>query len=190
MNLVRFAARSLFAGYFIADGIQAVSKPSETAPEAEAFTDKAVPLIQRILPSSYSSSVPEEAETWVRATGALKVVGGIMFATGIGRRLGAFFLAGASVLDIAVAWPSKDADKQDAKAGRAQALKHGALLGAAVLATKDLQGKPSLAWRAEQKSKQAGRQAAELGQKAGKVSRKAKKRAKKKAKKLANKVSR
>ena len=190
MNLVRFAARSLFAGYFISDGIRAVSQPAERAPEAEGFTDKFVPLVQRALPSSYSSSVPEEAETWVRATGAAKVVGGVMFATGIGRRLGAVLLAGASILDIAVAWPAKDADQETKKAGRALALKHAALFGAAVLASQDLQGKPSLTWRADQKARHAQRQASELGEKAGKMTRRAKKKAKKQAKKLAKKAQR
>lgn len=174
----------MFASYFILDGVKAATKPSESAPEAEAFTEKVVPLVQRAVPASYSSSVPEEAETWVRIGGIAKVVGGLMFATGIGRRLGALLIAKASILDIVVAWPGKDLPHDERKTQQKEALKHVALLGGALLATQDLQGRPSIGWRAQQKSKLAQKQAHELGEKAGKMTRKAKKRAKKMAKEI------
>lgn len=182
MSLLRFVARSLFASHFIADGLRAATKPNETADEAEAFVDKAAPLVQRVVPASYSSSVPEEAETWVRISGVVKVVGGVMFATGIGRRLGALLLAKACVLDVAIAWPHKDSPQEEKKAAQKNVLKHLALLGGAVLATQDLQGKPSVGWRAEQRSKAAAKHASELGDRVGKVSKKARKRARKLAK--------
>ncbi len=53
--------------------------------------------------------MPEKAETWVRLSGAAQIVGGAMYATGIGRRLGALLLAKASVLNLAIALPDKDA---------------------------------------------------------------------------------
>lgn len=174
----------MFASYYIVDGIKAATKPSETAPEAEAFTKKAVPLVQRIAPASYSSSIPESAETWVRLSGIVKVVGGAMFALGIGRRLGAFLLAKATVMDIAMAWPSKDAPADERKTAQKEALKHVALLGGALLAARDLQGRPSLGWRAEQKSKLAARQAHELGERAGKMTKRAKRRASRLAKEI------
>ena len=186
MSLVRFVARSLFASYFIVDGLRAATKPDESAPEAEAFVHKAAPMVQRVVPASYSSSVPESAATWVRVGGIVKVVGGVMFATGIGRRLGAFMLVKASILDVAIAWPAKDTAHDERKSGQKQALKHLALLGGALLASQDLQGKPSVGWRAEQRSKAAAKHAAELGGKVGKASKKAKKR----ARKLAREVTR
>lgn len=182
MSLLRFVARSLFASYFIVDGLRAATKPTETAPEAEAFVEKAVPLVQRIVPAPYSSSVPEDATQWVRISGAAKVLGGVMFATGVGRRLGAVLLAKACVLDVAIAWPAKDAPHDERKSAQKGALRHLALLGGALLASQDLQGKPSVGWRAEQKSKVAAKQASELGDKVGKMSKKAKKRARKLAK--------
>lgn len=179
MSLLRFLGRSLFASAFIADGVKKVSSPAAFAPEAEAFTSKVSPMIQRALPAEYSSRIPEESETWVRLAGALQVAGGAMFATGIFRRLGAFLLIPAGVLNVAIAWPAKDASAEAKKEARSRALTQAALLGAAIVATQDLQGKPGLGWRAEHGAKA-------LGNKAGKLSAKAQKRAEK-AVKLANK---
>ena len=50
MSLVRFAARSLFGSWFIADGIEAFRKTDELASKAEGATEKAVPLV----PVSYT----------------------------------------------------------------------------------------------------------------------------------------
>ncbi len=193
MSLVRLAARTLFAGFFIADGVDALRKAPELAPDAESATKKAVPLLQRALPSSYSSSVPEEPETWVRIGGGLKVAGGVLFATGIGRRLGAAMLVPATLLDVAVAAPAKDASQDERKDARREMLVRGALLGGALLGAMDLQGRPSLGWRAEQRRKVAAKHAAELSDRTGKMTRKARKQARKaakRAKKQAKKATR
>ena len=147
MRLLRFLARSLFASAFVADGVRKVTSPAELAPEAEAFTARVTPFVQRVVPSGYSSHVPDQAESWVRICGAVEVVGGVMFATGIGRRLGACLLAKASILNIAVALPEQDADPDEKQARRPEVLKNVALLGASLLATQDLQGRPSASWR-------------------------------------------
>ena len=147
MSLLRFLARSLFASAFVADGVRKVTSPAELAPEAEAFTSRVTPIVQRVVPSSYSSHVPDRAESWVRICGAVEVAGGVMFATGIGRRIGACLLAKASILNIAVALPEKNADTDEKQARRPEGLKNVALLGASLLATQDLQGRPSVSWR-------------------------------------------
>lgn len=189
MSLLRFVARSMFSSYFVVDGVAAITRPEARAAEAEGFTDKAVPLVQRAVPASYSSSVPEQAETWVRLAGVGKVLGGVMFATGIGRRLGAGLLAAASILDVAVAWPSEDLPKEAQKEARSNALKHVALLGAAVIATQDLQGRPSLGWRAEQRAKLASKRAEQIGDKAGKKAQQLSKKASKQAKQANKQLS-
>lgn len=197
MSLIRFAARSMFAGHFISSGLSAVRNPDETAASAESFTDKAVPLVQRVVPAQYSSSVPEQAATWVRIGGLLKIVGGAMFATGIGRRLGAMFLVPGALLDVAVAWPGKDASTQEKREARQHALTNVALLGGAILATRDLHGQPSLAWRAEHKRQLAAKQAGVVADKAQAMSARARKKArkqvkaaKKQARKMAKQVQR
>lgn len=188
MSLMRFLARSLFASYFVAEGVKAVTKPAEIAPDAEAFTSKVTPLIQRAVPADLSSYVPEKAETWVRVVGVAQIAGGAMFATGIGRRLGALLLTKASILNVAIALPGKDAPKAAKDAARPDVLRGVALLGASLLAVQDTQGKPSLAWRADHAAKATEKKAAALGEDVSKSARSAAKRTEKKAKKLAKKA--
>lgn len=187
MSFLRFIARSLVASAFIVDGVQKVRHPEESAQDAERFTSVVTPVVQRAVPASYSSWVPEEAGTWVRAAGGAEIVGGVMFATGIGRRLGAALLAKASILNVTMALPGKDASKAEKQAARPEILTNLALLGSTVLAVGDLQGKPSLLWRAEQGAERAGRKLTseqeELRSKAKKKAQKAGKKAKKAAKK-------
>ena len=166
MSLLRFLARSLFASAFVADGVRKVTSPAELAPEAEAFTARVTPFVQRVVPSGYSSHVPDRAESWVRICGAVEVVGGAMFATGIGRRIGACLLAKASILNIAVALPEKDADPDEKQARRPEVLKNVALLGASLLATQDLQGRPSASWRRRDASHKLRRMKARAAKKA------------------------
>lgn len=184
MSLLRFLARSLFASAFVIDGVKKVKNPSASAPEAEAFTAKVVPLLQRVVPAPYSSSIPESTETWVRLGGAAEVAGGVMFATGLGRRVGALLLAKASVLNLAIALPEKDASKADKDAARPQVLTHLALLGAAVLSARDTQGQPSLSWRAEQTAKAADKKLSHVGDDLSRKAKKAAKRADKKTDEL------
>ena len=146
MSLLRFLARSLFASAFVADGVRKVTSPTELAPEAEAFTSRIAPVVQR-----------DRAESWVRICGAAEVVGGVMFATGIGRRIGALLLAKASILNIAMSLPEKGADPDEKQARRPEVLKNTALLGASILATQDLQGRPSASWRRRNVSRRGRR---------------------------------
>lgn len=180
MSLLRFLSRSLFASAFIADGVKKLSKPSESAPEAEAFTERVVPLLQRVIPAPYASSIPESTETWVRLGGAAEVAGGVMFATGLGRRLGAVLLAKSTILNLAIALPSKGASKEERDTARPQVWTNIALLGATLIAARDLQGRPSLSWRAEQTVKSVDKKISDAGDD---LSRKAKKAAKKADKK-------
>ncbi len=180
MSLLRFVARSLFASAFVVDGVKKVSKPSECAAEAEAFTEKVVPMLQRVVPAPYSSSIPESSETWVRVSGAAQIAGGLMFATGLGRRLGAMLLAKSSILNLAIALPAKDASRDEKAAARPAVLTSLALLGASMLAARDTQGQPSLGWRAEHTAKVAEKKISGAGDDVAGSARKALKKADKK----------
>lgn len=186
MSFLRFLSRAAFASAFIVDGIGKVTKPAESAPEAEAFTERVAPLIQRVVPAEYSSHVPDKAETWVRLGGAAQIVGGAMFATGIGRRLGALLLAKASILNTAIALPAKGASAAEKSLARPAVLSNIALLGASVLATQDLQGRPSLSWRAghaaDKAEKKVSATTEQLSKKAGKAAKRAEKHAQRLAK--------
>ena len=188
MSLLRFVARSLFASYFIAEGVKAVTKPAESAPDAEAFTSTVAPLLQRVVPADVASYVPEKAETWVRISGIAQIAGGAMFATGLGRRIGALLLAKASVLNLAIAMPGKDATKVAKEAARPEVLRNAALLGASLLAAQDTQGKPGLAWRAEHAAKVTGKKSAEITDDVSWAARRAATKAEREAKRLSKKA--
>ncbi|MCC2593083.1 DoxX family protein [Tessaracoccus sp. OS52] len=188
MSFLRFIARSLVASTFIADGINKVRNPGESAADAEDFTNRLTPLVQRVAPAGYSSWVPDNAESWVKATGALQVAGGVMFATGIGRRLGALLLAKASILDIAIALPSKDASKAERQAARPEVLTKAALLGSALLAARDTQGKPGLSWRAGHTIEKVEKKASHASEELTGRARKAAKRARKEADQIAKRA--
>ena len=56
-------------------------------------------------------------------------------------------------MNIAVALPEKDSDPDEKQARRPEVLKNVALLGASLLATQDLQGRPSASWRRKNASR-------------------------------------
>lgn len=159
MSLLRFLARSLFASAFIADGVRKVTRSADVAPEAEKFTSTVAPVVQRVVPARYSSYVPELPETWVKLCGVAEIAGGAMFATGIGRRAGAVLLTGAGIMDVFIALPDKDSVKEEKLQQRPDLLRRLALVGAGMLAARDLQGQPSLKWRRKHIAKQAKRAA-------------------------------
>lgn len=195
MSLLRFAARTMFASYFIADGVKGLRDAEDLAPRAEKFTGAVAPTIQRVLPSEMAPYVPDQAKTWVRISSGAQVAGGLMFATGFGRRLGALLLTKASILNLAMALPSREDPKQERLEQLPEVLANAALLGGALLQTLDLEGKPSLSWQAEHAAKsveQRGKRAStRLNRKASKAAKKASREAKrirKQAKAKANEL--
>ena len=94
---------------------------------------------------SLAGYVPDDTKTLVRASGVAQVVGGLMLATGIGRRLGATVLGLSMVPHVLASRPSKAASITEREISKAQLLRNVALLGGAILASLD---KPSLAWLA------------------------------------------
>lgn len=187
MSLTRFVARSLFASYYIVDGASSVANPAARAADVAPLTEKVTPLVQRAVPPSYSSHVPDSPESWVRVSGVAKVIGGLLFATGLGRRFGAALLTGAAAFDLASSLPKS---AQDAKLALPELLRDGALLGAAVIATQDLQGKPSLAWRTQHAVKAADKKVDQISGEASRKARKASRKVQRKAKSLSRSAKR
>lgn len=154
MSLLRFVGRALFSSYFIADGYQLLTRPDQNADQLAPAVDRVVPLVQSVLPPDTADRLPEDARTWTRLFGLAQVVGGVAYATGIGRRLGAVLLTAATLPRLLAAASDRDTAGLFAQA---------ALLGAGVVATQDTNGRPSLAWRASQSRKALERQAAASG---------------------------
>ena len=94
--------------------------------------------------------VPENTVTLVRINGVAQVVGGFALATGKGRRLGALLLAGSLVPSTIAKYPFwKVQDPEERAQDRNHFLKNVSLLGGVLIASRDTEGKPSLAWRAQ-----------------------------------------
>ena len=150
MTLLRAAARTMLASYFVVSGVKAVKDPGPLAPAAEPLADRFVPLVKQYAPAQVANVVPEDAVTLVRVNGAAQILGGLALATGKGRRLGALLLA-ASIMPSTVAkhpfWTRTDPDEK--ALDRAHFLKNVSLLGGVLLASVDTEGKPSLSYRAQ-----------------------------------------
>lgn len=148
MNLTRAAGRTMLASFFVVNGAKAATKPDALVADAEPIVRKVVPLVQQVAPPSVANYVPEETKTLVRATGVAQVLGGLGLATGLGRRLSAGLLGASMVPHVLASCPAKGATAEEKAAARSVMLRNVALLGAAMIASQDTQGKPSLGYRA------------------------------------------
>ncbi len=172
MTLLRAAARTMLASYFIASGIKAIRDPDPLVPAAEPVVDKIVPLAKQYAPDQVAGAIPEDTATLVRVNGALQVAGGLALATGKGRRLGAFLLAGSLIPNTIAKHPFwTQTDPEERAEERNAFLKNVSLLGGVILAARDTEGKPGIAWRAQTGSqrlaKKADKASAKLAKKAG-----------------------
>lgn len=166
MSLLSFAGRVLFSAYFVADGYKLLTKPDQNAELIAPALDRVVPAVQSILPPDAADRVPEDLRTWTRILGITQIVGGVAYATGIGRRPGALALAAASLPGLIGAASESD---------RSGVLARAALVGAAVVGTQDTAGRPSLAWRAEQSRRAVEQRTAATKKAAGKQTKRTRK---------------
>lgn len=167
MTLLRAAARTLLASYFVVSGVKAVKDPDSLVPAAQPIADKVVPLVKDYAPDAVAKYIPEDAATLIRINGALQLAGGFALATGKGRRLGALLLA-ASLVPSTIAkhpfWTREDPEEE--AVDKAHFLKNASLLGGVLLAAGDTEGKPSLAWRARRGSEALARDTKKSSKKA------------------------
>ncbi|HET9648529.1 MAG TPA: DoxX family membrane protein [Microlunatus sp.] len=169
MSLIRAAARTLLASYFVASGVKAITNPARLVPAAEPLADKVVPLVKQYAPEQVAGFVPEDAKTLVRINGAAEVIGGVALATGVGRRLGALLLAGSLVPSTIARYPFWTREDPEQKAeDRTNFLKNMSLLGGVLLAAVDTEGKPSLAYRAHKGGRAIAKDTKKISHKAAK----------------------
>jgi uncharacterized membrane protein YphA (DoxX/SURF4 family) len=159
--VLRRVARPLLAGLFVVMGAQAAKNPQPFVDDAAPVADKLQPLLHRLAPESVAGHIPDDAATLVRLNGVAQVVGGLLLATGKGRRAGAGLLA-VSLIPTTVArhafWQIKD-DKPARQEQFVQFLKNASIFGALLLAAQDTEGQPGIAWRTQhglESAKKAG----------------------------------
>ncbi len=149
MTLLRAAYRTMLASYFISSGVKAVRNPAPLAPLAEPLAERFVPVVKRYAPDQVAGFVPEDAQTLVRLNGALQIAGGLALATGKGRRVGALLLAGSLIPSTLAKYPFWEQTGDEKAASRSHFAKNVSLLGGVLLASRDTEGKPGIAWRAQ-----------------------------------------
>ena len=149
MTLLRAGYRTMLASYFISSGVKAVRNPAPLAPLAQPLAEKVVPLVKKYAPAEVAGYVPEDPTTLVRLNGALQIAGGLALATGRGRRVGALLLAGSLIPSTLAKYPFWSQSGEEAAASRSHFAKNVSLLGGVLLASRDTEGKPGIAWRAQ-----------------------------------------
>src|SRR5919199_123498 len=149
MTLLRAAYRTMLASYFISSGVKAVRNPAPLAPLAQPLAEKVVPVVKRYAPDEVVGFVPEDPQTLVRLNGAVQIVGGLALASGRGRRVGALLLAGSLIPSTLAKYPFWSQTGEEKSASRSHFAKNVSILGGVLLASRDTEGKPGIAWRAQ-----------------------------------------
>ena len=152
--MIRKLARPMLASVYIADGVNTVKNSAERAQGAE----KVAGALKSVLPAQYASYIPSDPETLAKIGGGVKIGAGSTFALGKAPRLSAALLAGSSVATLLgrnAFWEAKnEAEKSKLRNG---ALTNLALLGGVLIAAADTEGKPGIAWRAQDAAKRANK---------------------------------
>jgi uncharacterized membrane protein YphA (DoxX/SURF4 family) len=145
MSLVRLVARPLLATSFVASGIQRLRHADTTAAQLR-------PTLQRVgtmVPSA--GPVTGNEKLVARVMGATQLGAGLLLACGKFSRLAAFLLVGTSALNALIEYQEADtATPEGRNHRRSRLLKNLSLIGGVLLAVVDTEGRPGLAWRAEQ----------------------------------------
>lgn len=141
----------MLASLFLVMGAQTLKNPQVVAERARPVIEKLQPLLHKVAPDRVSGHIPDEPVTFVRVNSVVQIAGGLMLATGRGRRLGAALLAGSLVPTTMAGhafWSVKD-DPDARRTQITQFLKNVSIFGGLILASRDTEGQPSLGWQAQ-----------------------------------------
>lgn len=154
MSLSRLIARPLLAAGFAYGAQNALRNSAALAPKAKRVTDTVVPMVKKA-----GIPLPDDAVTLVRINAAAQLLGAAALATGKAPRLGALVLAGSMVPTTVAGYAFwNETDPIAKKAAQAGFFKNLSLVGGALLAAGDTDGKPGVAWRAQRAAKDARRE--------------------------------
>lgn len=148
MSLLRHAARTMLASYFVVGGLDAVRDPYS---QVEGAGDVAEGIARRIGP------LPEDdPATTIRAIGAVQMAAGLALVTDTATRPAALVLAATlapSTLGEHRFW---EAEKAERKGKLIQFTKHLGLIGGLLIVAMDTEGKPGVAWKTSYAVRRAG----------------------------------
>ncbi|MCL2785477.1 MAG: hypothetical protein FWD55_08640, partial [Propionibacteriaceae bacterium] len=128
----------------VMDGLRGALDPESSVEEAEPWANEVTNLANRVLPQNLASLVPTQTKTLVRIHGFTQIMGAMMMATGVFRRLGAFIVAASYAPKVIQA---------RSQHSRMSFTREVALLGGILIEAHDTQGKPSHAWRVRHKKR-------------------------------------
>jgi len=162
MSVLRRVARPMLASIFITGGIDALRNPDSRAKMAAPVATKVAEMLP--LP------LPDDPVQLVQIDAGVKIVGGLMLATGRLPRLAAAALA-ASLVPTTLAGHSfwEHEDPQQRAMQRVHFMKNLGLLGGLILAAVDTGGRPSVGYLTRQATKRSKRRAVRAGRKARKA---------------------
>lgn len=148
MSLLRHAARTMLASYFVLGGLDAVRDPYSRLDEAGKVAEG---IARRIGP------LPEDDPAVViRANGALQMGAGLALATDTATRPAALVLAATLVPTTLGEHRFWEAEGGQRKGQLVHFLKSLGLLGGLVIVALDTEGKPGVAWKTAWAVKRAG----------------------------------
>ncbi|GAB2675484.1 DoxX family membrane protein [Thalassiella azotivora] len=169
MTLVRRLARPLLAATFVQGGLDQLRHPGPKVDAARPLVAKAAGPLH----------LPNDPETLVRANGAAMAGAGALLALGRLPRLSAVVLA-ATIVPTTYAghqfWAESDPERK--RQQRQHFVKNMGLLGGAMLAAVDTEGRPGLAWRSRRAAKDAKKAAGHARKDARRATRSARREAK------------
>ncbi|RJN33060.1 DoxX family protein [Nesterenkonia natronophila] len=158
MTLIRKIARPLLGATFIYDGVEKLRNPDEAAEELSPALNDISGFV------SQAEQVAAKPRLTAQVLGGVEVAAGVALAVGKFPRIAALALCGAHKLNSYAEFRSADLQSPgDEVAQRKTLLKNISILGGLGFALVDLNGKPSLAWRAEHISKRAKKQGTRFG---------------------------
>ncbi|MBK8445870.1 MAG: DoxX family protein [Micropruina sp.] len=155
MSLLRFAARTMLASFFVVNGLKALRDPDPLVSATEPIANTFLPLAEKTLPPQAAAYLPEDARGLVKVSAVAQIVGGVSLATGFGRRIGAAVLAVSMVPELLASNPFGSSEKK----GTDTFVRDVALTGGVLLAAGDTEGHPNLAYRAKTRADALGREA-------------------------------
>ncbi|NDK32321.1 DoxX family protein [Nesterenkonia haasae] len=160
MTLIRKIARPLLGATFIYDGVEKLRNPDEAAQELSPALDELAGLV------SQADQLAAKPRLTAQVIGGVQVAAGVSLAFGKFPRVAALTLCGVHKLNSYAEFRSAQLQAAgDEVAQRKTLLKNISILGGLSLAVVDLDGKPSLGWRAEHISKRAKKKGAKFGDK-------------------------
>lgn len=149
--IVRRVARPLMAGIFVVGGVDTLRNPEPRAQKAKKVVEPLDPVARE---AGLGGLDPVQV---TRIDAAVKIVGGLMLATGRLPRLSAFALVASLVPTTVAGHPFwEETDKQARKGQRTHFLKNLAIIGGLLTMVVDTGGRESLPHRARRLAARVG----------------------------------